>query len=189
LTTGFLLASGAGAALAATDANVGYTDSGGGSTATPGGTVAYQATDSVANEVTVSVYNSFFLDATTFTQSGLTCDPAGGSHPCVYFTSTAAGGLSVYPPCVVYQKWEPTTAHRQSLDQLVGRSRAAVLRRLADPATTSQLAAELRLGIGTVGDHLVTLRDNRLVTRTRAGRKVLYARTPLADSLVEPGDG
>ncbi len=72
------------------------------------------------------------------------------------------------------------------LERLIGRSRAALLRRLEQPATTSQLSAELRMTIGAVGDHLAVLRDNRLVTRSRAGRSVLYRRTSRGDALVEP---
>jgi DNA-binding transcriptional ArsR family regulator len=91
-----------------------------------------------------------------------------------------------YPARGTGELWLPSTAPSDGLDQLIGRSRAAILRRLAQPATTSQLAAEMRMAIGTVGDHLATLRKTGLVTRARAGRQVLYERTPLADSLIDP---
>ncbi|GGM30614.1 ArsR family transcriptional regulator [Micromonospora sonchi] len=70
-----------------------------------------------------------------------------------------------------------------ALDRLVGRSRAAVLRALALPATTSQLVAQLGLSLGGVGDHLAVLREAGLVSRVRAGRSVRYRRTPLGDAL------
>ncbi|BCJ59897.1 ArsR/SmtB family transcription factor [Micromonospora endophytica] len=70
-----------------------------------------------------------------------------------------------------------------ALDRLVGRSRAAVLRALALPATTSQLTAQLGLSLGGVGDHLAVLRDAGLVSRIRVGRSVRYRRTPLGDAL------
>ncbi|MGC5050310.1 ArsR/SmtB family transcription factor [Micromonospora sp. DT48] len=72
-----------------------------------------------------------------------------------------------------------------ALDRLVGRSRAAVLRALALPATTSQLVAQLGMSLGGVGDHLAVLRDAGLITRVRSGRSVRYRRTPLGDTLAE----
>ncbi|GLY26527.1 ArsR family transcriptional regulator [Micromonospora sp. NBRC 101691] len=71
-----------------------------------------------------------------------------------------------------------------ALDRLLGRTRAAVLRALAAPATTSQLVRQLDLTLGGVGGHLAVLRDAGLVTRTRTGRAVRYARTTLGDALV-----
>ncbi|SCL20854.1 Helix-turn-helix domain-containing protein [Micromonospora nigra] len=70
-----------------------------------------------------------------------------------------------------------------ALDRLVGRSRAAVLRALTVPATTSQLVVTLGMSLGGVGDHLAVLRDAGLVTRLRAGRAVRYRRTALGDAL------
>lgn len=73
-----------------------------------------------------------------------------------------------------------------ALDRLVGASRAAVLRALAVPATTSQLATTLGLALGTVGDHLAVLRDAGLVERTRLGRSVRYRLTTLGEALTPP---
>lgn len=70
-----------------------------------------------------------------------------------------------------------------ALADLVGRSRARLLASLAEPASTTQLAASLRLATGAVGDHLAVLRRAGLVNRARAGRSVLYRRTPLGDAL------
>ncbi|MBB2911375.1 DNA-binding transcriptional ArsR family regulator [Streptosporangium becharense] len=66
---------------------------------------------------------------------------------------------------------------------LIGRTRARLLLELAVPATTTQLAALLGLGLGTVGGHLGALRRAGLVTGDRTGRSVLYHRTALGDSL------
>jgi DNA-binding transcriptional ArsR family regulator len=71
----------------------------------------------------------------------------------------------------------------EALDRLVGASRATVLRALAVPATTSQLVAQLGMGLGTVGDHLAVLRAAGLVSRARTGRSVRYERTALGDAL------
>ncbi|MEU4640566.1 helix-turn-helix domain-containing protein [Micromonospora sp. NPDC023814] len=74
-----------------------------------------------------------------------------------------------------------------ALDRLVGQGRAAVLRALAAPATTSQLAAQLGASLGGVGGHLAVLRDAGLVARARTGRTVLYRRTPLGEALAGRG--
>lgn len=72
-----------------------------------------------------------------------------------------------------------------SLRQLIGSSRARILIQLQEPATTTQLAAQLEMTIGAVGDHLAVLRANRLVSRSRAGRSVLYICTDLARALLQ----
>jgi DNA-binding transcriptional ArsR family regulator len=72
---------------------------------------------------------------------------------------------------------------RDALDRLIGTSRAAVLRALAVPATTSQLVAQLGLALGTVGDHLAALHAAGLVTRTRVGHAVRYERNAIGDAL------
>ena len=100
-----------------------------------------------------------------------------------------------WPPAVIYPArgvsalWErPGMAGPDgALDRLVGTSRAAILLALQDPASTSQLAATLGQSLGAVGDHLAVLRDAGLVSRARAGRSVLYRRTPVGDALAAAG--
>ncbi|MET9344438.1 MULTISPECIES: winged helix-turn-helix domain-containing protein [unclassified Nonomuraea] len=72
----------------------------------------------------------------------------------------------------------------ERLTRLMGRTRARVLAELATPATTTHLAAVMGLALGTVGEHVGALRGAGLVTGARAGRGVVYARTPLGDALV-----
>jgi len=72
-----------------------------------------------------------------------------------------------------------------ALDRLLGRNRATVLRLLDAPASTTQLVARTALPLGSVGGHLAVLLSAGLVTRRRAGRAVLYWRTPLGDDLVD----
>ena len=74
------------------------------------------------------------------------------------------------------------------LDRLIGRTRARLLRALTTPATTTDLAAQLQLGVGTVGDHLRVLRDAGVVVRVRTGRRVLYRRTARGDALTTPAN-
>lgn len=91
----------------------------------------------------------------------------------------------VYAAAGVATCWDrPEPAGPDALDRLVGRARAALLRALDTPASTSQLAAEQRQALGAVGDHLAVLRQNGLVSRARSGRSVLYRRTALGDALV-----
>ena len=71
--------------------------------------------------------------------------------------------------------------------RLLGPVRAAVLDGLDEPASTTHLVHQLGLPLGTVGDHLRVLRDGGLVVRERAGRSVLYRRTPVGDALVAAG--
>jgi DNA-binding transcriptional ArsR family regulator len=104
-----------------------------------------------------------------------------------------------WPPAITYPArgvaalWEQpasgTRGQAQPLDRLLGRSRAAILLTLEDPASTTQLAAALGQSIGGLGGHLAVLRDSGLVTRARSGRSVLYRRTAAGDALIAAGHG
>ncbi|RVX44179.1 ArsR family transcriptional regulator [Nonomuraea polychroma] len=85
-----------------------------------------------------------------------------------------ARGTAVAPP-----------AADADLSSLIGRSRARMLAELAEPATTTQLAALLGQSVGTTGGHVAALRRTGLIAGTRTGRSVLYVRTPLGDALVK----
>ncbi|MFC1420110.1 ArsR/SmtB family transcription factor [Streptacidiphilus cavernicola] len=71
----------------------------------------------------------------------------------------------------------------EALSRLLGPGRAAVLVLLAAPRSTTQLVALTGQGLGSVGRHLKVLLDAGLVDRRRAGRSVLYQRTPAGDVL------
>jgi DNA-binding transcriptional ArsR family regulator len=72
-----------------------------------------------------------------------------------------------------------------ALDPLLGASRAALLRDLVRPRTTSELATRHNLAVGTVSGHLSILANARLVSAHRRGRRVYYLRTPLGSLLVD----
>jgi DNA-binding transcriptional ArsR family regulator len=55
------------------------------------------------------------------------------------------------------------------------------------PSASSQLVAITGYGLGSVGGHLAVLREAGLVARRRAGRSVLYYRTPTGEALVRVG--
>lgn len=109
-----------------------------------------------------------------------------------------SGWLCIDPPrayAVVYPARGTAQTQERAvpggIGKLIGGNRAAVLRALESPASTSQLVTVLGLGLGTVGDHLAVLRDAGAVGRTRTGRSVLYHRTELGDLLARtaaPGD-
>lgn len=84
--------------------------------------------------------------------------------------------------------WEvheaPTVTDAESLSALLGRVRAAILRRTSVPMSTTQLARELRQSPASVNEHLAVLRNAGLLTSRRSGRNVLYRQTPLAEYIV-----
>ncbi|WNI14998.1 winged helix-turn-helix domain-containing protein [Actinacidiphila sp. ITFR-21] len=67
---------------------------------------------------------------------------------------------------------------------VLGRTRALLLAELSSPASTSELAGRTGLSAGGVSQHLTALRDAGIVSAHRAGRSVLYMRTPVAESLL-----
>jgi DNA-binding transcriptional ArsR family regulator len=77
----------------------------------------------------------------------------------------------------------------EALGALLGPARAGVLVLLETPKSTTQLVALTGQGLGSVGRHLKILLDARLVQRRRAGRSVLYYRTPAGDTLLEAQQG
>jgi DNA-binding transcriptional ArsR family regulator len=77
------------------------------------------------------------------------------------------------------------------LARLLGRTRALLLADLAEPASTTALAARHRLAPSTVSAHLAALEAAGLLTRRRHGHEVRYRRTPLGRALsdgVLPGE-
>ena len=92
-----------------------------------------------------------------------------------------------YPCAGMLADDEPPAVGSPTLAQLIGPVRAQILVALAEPRSTSQLVALSGYGLGSVGGHLKVLRDAGVVQRHRAGRSVLYRRTPLGDRLVGRG--
>ncbi|MFD5608476.1 winged helix-turn-helix domain-containing protein [Streptomyces sp. NPDC127064] len=69
------------------------------------------------------------------------------------------------------------------LDALLGRTRAHVLRAIADsPCTTSELATRAAAPLSTVSRHASILRDAGLITSHRDRNTVLHTITPLGIS-------
>jgi DNA-binding transcriptional ArsR family regulator len=103
----------------------------------------------------------------------------------------AAHGDDDWPKALIYPArgagtlLDPGTRRpAHALTELLGRSRAVLLAALAEPASTTQLAATLEMSIGAIGDHLAALYRAGLLDRARTGRSVLYRRSALGDALV-----
>jgi len=98
-------------------------------------------------------------------------------------TRPVATGTLRYPARGVATLWEATEPAPDALAGLIGRSRATILTRLATPATTGELAAELGVTAGAISQHLGVLREAGLVATHREGRMALHLRTDRAVAL------
>ena len=72
--------------------------------------------------------------------------------------------------------------------ELLGRTRAAVLRLTSSERSTTELAAELGVSAANVSGHTKTLREAGLIVTTRAGKAVAHSLTPLGSQLLEGAD-
>lgn len=75
------------------------------------------------------------------------------------------------------------------LAELLGQTRACVLRLAFRERTTSELARELGTSAATVSGHTKTLRAAGLIVTARAGKAVLHSVTPLGDRLLQSAGG
>jgi DNA-binding transcriptional ArsR family regulator len=87
-------------------------------------------------------------------------------------------------PCAGVLAEAPQAPVPAPLAALLGPGRARILILLDTPKSTTQLVALTGLGLGSVGRHLKSLLDARLIRRRRVGRSVLYSRTQPGDTLV-----
>lgn len=88
----------------------------------------------------------------------------------------------VYPCAGLLAEGRP--AAPDALRRLIGPARATLLALLDAPMSTTQLTSVTGFALGAVGNHLKVLLDAQLVLRRRAGRSVLYYRTPHGDRLI-----
>lgn len=90
----------------------------------------------------------------------------------------------VYPARGIGSLWPPGPRRDTgALRELLGASRAALLRALDVEASTTVLARAVGLGLPTTSVHLRVLLAAGLVTARRAGREVRYRRTALGTAL------
>jgi DNA-binding transcriptional ArsR family regulator len=96
----------------------------------------------------------------------------------------------IYPARGIFGLWEPGARSASDLARLIGKTRAELLTALADPASTTGLAARTGVPVSSVSDHLTVLRAAGLVATTRTGRSLTHQRTTLGATLAgAPGRG
>ena len=93
----------------------------------------------------------------------------------------------IYPARGIAELWQPArTQHSGALAGLLGRTRAALLESLAEPASTQTLAGRHGVAPSTVSEHLAALRAAGLLTRRRYRHTVVYQQSPLGAQLAQP---
>jgi DNA-binding transcriptional ArsR family regulator len=90
----------------------------------------------------------------------------------------------VYPARGIARLWQSPPRPAETLSRLLGGTRATILESLDAPASTTNLAGRLDLSPSGASRHLTTLRDAGLLTATRHGHEIRYARTQLGTALV-----
>jgi DNA-binding transcriptional ArsR family regulator len=124
--------------------------------------------------------------------AGLLLVPSIFVWPNLLFAAGSGGPPSLtYPARGIGNTWGTADASEENddaLGALLGRSRAAILVSLSMPRSTTELALRLGQSPPSVSQHLSVLRRSALVVSWRSGRKVLYQRTALGDSVVEAID-
>ncbi|VXC03958.1 helix-turn-helix domain-containing protein [Aeromicrobium sp. 9AM] len=88
-----------------------------------------------------------------------------------------------YQPPGIGDLWSADDGRHDSLEELIGRRRATLLRSLERPASTLALARRTGWSPGGVSTHLSVLRSTGLVVRRRDGREVIYSRTATGDAI------
>ena len=89
----------------------------------------------------------------------------------------------VYPARGIADLWQQAAPPPDALARLLGRTRALLLARLDRPASTGTLAALHGLSPSGTSRHLIAMRDAGLITGTRYGHEIRYARTRLGTEL------
>jgi DNA-binding transcriptional ArsR family regulator len=95
----------------------------------------------------------------------------------------------VYPARGIADLWQQAAPAPDALIRLLGRTRALLLARLDQPASTSALAAVHGLSPSGTSRHLIAMRDAGLITGTRHGHEIRYARTRLGTELTRAPGG
>jgi DNA-binding transcriptional ArsR family regulator len=82
------------------------------------------------------------------------------------------------------QPSDPDQARTDNLAALLGPTRAAVLRALAEPHGTVELACEVGISPASASEHAKVLRDANLIETCRQGRSVRHSLTPLGRTIM-----
>ncbi|MFI6464438.1 DUF5937 family protein [Streptomyces sp. NPDC050528] len=107
--------------------------------------------------------------------------------PSVFVWPGAAVGFDPpavnYPARGIHGLWQQGRRSDEALVRLIGRTRAILLTALAEPASTTGLAARTGIPVSSVSEHLSVLRASGLVSTTRTGRFLVHHRTALGLAL------
>ena len=90
----------------------------------------------------------------------------------------------VYPATGIAELWQAPPAPPETLERLIGRTRALVLTAVDQPLSTTALAALTGLSPAGASRHLLALRDAGLVCPARHGHEIRYRRTELGSALL-----
>ncbi|HEX6683361.1 MAG TPA: winged helix-turn-helix domain-containing protein [Candidatus Limnocylindrales bacterium] len=101
----------------------------------------------------------------------------------------AASPRLIFPaardPLTAANLWSEPDRSSGPLGALIGRTRAAALRRIGDNAcTTTELGTDLGVSIAAASQHATVLRRNGLITTRREGGAVLHCLTTLGEELL-----
>ncbi len=94
------------------------------------------------------------------------------------------------PPVLVYPVehpplWRPEPGAGEAVDELMGTTRATLLRLLTSSHATGALAARLDVAPSTISRHILALRNAGLVATERHGQYQIHRRTWLGDALLD----
>lgn len=117
---------------------------------------------------------------------GLLLVPVAFACPkCAVITDPPWQPTLTYTPRAIATLWEVDRPSGEGvLDELVGETRAAILRSLEIPMTTTEMASRLGVTPGAVSQQLAVLRRAGVVDAHRSGHGVYSELTPLGESLV-----
>jgi DNA-binding transcriptional ArsR family regulator len=91
---------------------------------------------------------------------------------------------STQDPLAFARMWSDEHGHPRALAALLGHNRAAVLQRIADGCTTSELAQRAGISLASASQHATVLREAGLITTRRDGGAVLHTLTSLGANLL-----
>ena len=122
---------------------------------------------------------------------GLVLIPVAFSCPkCSVITDPPWQPTLVYTPRAIATLWETGGTQQDGvLDELIGETRASILRALEIPMTTTEVASRLGVTPGAASQQLAVLRRAGVIDAHRSGRGVYSELTPLGASLVSLLDG
>jgi len=119
---------------------------------------------------------------------GLVLTPSVFIWPDIFTCTVAPWQPTVlYPARGLFTLWEDRSRRKTAdgLARVLGRTRTELLAELETPKSTTELAKRTRLTAGGVSQHLAALQAAGFVDAHRRGRAVLYARTAIAEALMD----